>query len=217
MKVYYDVVQGTEEWFRLKYGKVGGSTSKGLFVNSDTLLLELLSEYTEDFEMEEDNYISNDMQRGIELEPRHRSEIEMYTGLKFLSVGWMESAEIPIIGISPDGITEDLTVSWEGKSPARKKHISTVYSKEIPSDNIHQCLHYFTVNAKLEKHYFSTFRPESKYPLWPTFITRDSMIDLGTKSKPVIKTVSEWVQIAKGNAYKLEADLQAALAKLEQI
>src|ERR1700693_1039259 len=146
MKIYYDIVQGTEEWFALKYGKVGGSTSKGLFVPSDTLLLELLAESTEPFVMEDDSYENADMIRGKELEPFARSESEKYTGLKFTVPGWMQSLSIPILGISPDGITEDLTTTLEIKCPGAKKHISTVYANEIPSDNIHQSLHYFTVN-----------------------------------------------------------------------
>lgn len=217
MKIYHEIVQGTEEWFALKYGKVGGSTSKGLFVPSDTLLLELLAENTEPFAMEEDGYTSADMQRGIELEPLHRSEIEKYTGVKFNVPGWVQSEECAIIGISPDGISEDLTVSWEGKSPGAKKHISTVYAKEIPSDNIHQSLHYFTVNRKLEKHFFSSFRPESNYPLFVKLITLDSVIDLGTKAKPLLKTVREWANIGRFNALELEANLQNALKQLNQI
>lgn len=217
MKVYTDIVQMTEEWFAIKYGKIGGSTSKGLFVPTDTLLLELLAENTEPFQMEEDCYVSSDMQRGINSEPLHRSEIEKYTGIKFIVPGWIESLSIPIIGISPDGISEDLTISWEGKSPGSKKHISTVYGKDIPADNIHQSLHYFTVNPKLEKHYFSSFRPESNYPLFVKMITLDSLIDLGTKAKPNVKKVSEWVGIARYNALELEANLQIAIKQLDLI
>lgn len=217
MKIYSDIAQGTEEWFRIKYGKVGGSTSKGLFTPTDTLLMELLAEATEPFQMEEDNYVSGDMQRGIELETLHRREIEKYTGIAFNVPGWLQSDECAIIGVSPDGISEDLTVSWEGKSPAAKRHISTVYCKDIPADNIHQSLHYFTVNRKLEKHYFSSFRPESNHPLFVKLITRDNLIDLGTKAKPNVKRVDEWVKIALFNALELEANLSIALKQLEQI
>ena len=217
MKIYTEIQQGTEDWFRIKYRKVGGTSSKGLFVPSDTLLLKLLAESTEPFELEDDGYESAAMLRGKELEPRHRSEIETYTGVKFNVPGWLLSDECPLIGISPDGISEDLTVSWEGKSPGADKHISTVYSKEIPADNIHQSLHYFTVNPKLEKHYFSSFRPESDYPLFVKLLTLDSLIDLGTKAKPNVKKVSEWRQIGLGNALELEANLQIELTNLKKI
>lgn len=217
MKIYHEITQGSAEWFAIKYRKVGGSTSKGLFVQSDTLLLELLAESTEPFQMEEDGFANDAMQRGIDLEPLHRSEIEKYIGVKLTQPGWIQSLTIPLIGISPDGISEDLTISWEGKCPGAKRHIETAYTKQIPSDNIHQCLHYFTVNPLLQKHYFSSFRPESEYPLVPFSLTRDSLIDLGTKSKPNVKKVDEWVQLARKEALILEANLEVALTNLRKI
>lgn len=217
MKVHYNLIQGSEDWLRMKYRKVGGSTSKGLFVKSDTLMLEILAEMTEPFQMEDDAYVSGDMQRGIDLEPLHRAEMEKYIGVKLIQPGWLESELIPLIGISPDGISEDLTISWEGKCPGAKKHIETAYTKRIPSDNIHQCLHYFTVNEKLEKHYFSSFRPESDFPLVPFMITRDTPINLGTDKTPNIKKVSEWVQIAQKYAMELDANLEIALRNLNKI
>jgi hypothetical protein len=213
----YDITQGTEDWFRLKYGKIGGSTSKGLFVPSDTLLLEILAEMTEPFVLDDDGYESFDMLRGKELEPLARAEGEKYAGVKFLVPGWLQCEEIPILGISPDGITENETFTFEAKCPGAKRHIETVYNNEIPKDNIHQSLHYFTVNPKCEKHLFMSFRPESAYPMWFKLLTLDSVIDLGTKAKPVCKTIREWVGIAKFNGLELETNLQLALTQLDKI
>lgn len=217
MIAYWKLVQGTEEWHRMKWGKVGGSSSKGLFVPSDTLLYQLLAESTEEFEMDEDSYISGDMQRGIELEPLGRVELGKFAGVEFLEAGWLQSSENELLGISPDGITQDLKVSCEIKCPGSKKHISTVYTREIPSDNIHQCLHYFTVNPDLEKHYFASFRPESKYPLWPKLLTKDSLVNLGTKAKPVVKKIGEWVEVAHKEGFDLRDNLAIALASLDKI
>ena len=50
-----DIVQGTAEWHQVRYGKIGGSLCKGLFVKSDTLLIEILSKLTEDFEFMNSN------------------------------------------------------------------------------------------------------------------------------------------------------------------
>lgn len=217
MIAHWDVTQRSPEWFELKWGKIGGSTSKGLFVPSDTLMLEILAELTEPFEIEADGYCSPEMQRGIDLEPQGRDQLEKVAKVTFLDAGWLQCEENALLGISPDAITEDLAVSCEGKCPGRKKHIETVYTDKIPTDNIHQCLHYFTVNPKLEKHYFFSFRPESDYPFWYKLLTRDSVIDLGTKAKPNCKTVSEWVKIAKFNALELEANLALALKQLDKI
>ena len=217
MKAYWDVKQRTPEWFELKWGKIGGSTSKGLFVPSDTLLIEILAELTEECQIEPDPFINSEMQRGIDLEPVGRAKLEMFTKVTFKDAGWLQCEENALLGISPDGITEDLTISCEGKCPGRKKHIETVLSDKVPHDNIHQCLHYFTINPKLVKHYFFSFRPESDYPFWVKELTRDSIIDLGTKSKPNCKTVREWVDIAKFNAKELQENIKLAIQQLEKI
>ena len=197
----YDIIQGSEEWLRIKHGKIGGTLSKGLFVKSDTLLIDILSQVNEDFELGDEPYESSDMIRGTELEPIARKELSKYIGVELNECGWLQCEEIPLLGISPDGISEDETVSAEIKCPAAKKHMSTIFTDEIPTDNIHQCLHYFTVNPKLKRHYFGSFRPENKLKSWfVKLLERDSFIDLGTKSKPNIKTVDEWVSIAKQEA-----------------
>lgn len=217
MIIHWNLQQRTPEWHEMKWGKIGGSTSKGLFVPSDTLLLEILSEHTEPFEIEPDPFVNYDMKRGMDLEPVGRTYLEKYTGLSFKDAGWLQCEENELLGISPDGITEDETISCEGKCPGRKKHIETVFNQRIPSDNIHQCLHYFTINPKLVAHWYFTFRPESDYPFWCTKLTRDSVIDLGTKAKPNCKTISEWVTTAKFNAKELAENLKLALERMERI
>ena len=48
MVVYKEIEQRTESWHEFRWGKVGGTRAKGLFVKSDTLMLDVLSEITED-------------------------------------------------------------------------------------------------------------------------------------------------------------------------
>lgn len=214
MIAHWNIKQGTEEWHQIRWGKIGGTTSKGLFVKSDTLLDELLSEITEPFELE-DSFESADMVRGFELEPLARQEVSLYIGCELLECGWLQCEEIPLLGISPDGITSDMTISAETKCPARKKHMSTIRTNEIPLDNLHQCVHYFTVNPHLEKHYFASFRPEAIKPLFVKELTRQSEVNLGTKAKPVVKTISEWVSLAKTNAINLQTEIDNEINKLQ--
>tara|TARA_R110000851_G_scaffold147756_2_gene287769 strand:- start:5949 stop:6593 length:645 start_codon:yes stop_codon:yes gene_type:complete len=202
-----DVEQGTDEWHEARYRKVGGSTSKGLFVKGDTLMINVLSEFLEDFE-EVDNYESPAMERGHELEGPARKDLSDYTGLDFQDAGWLQCEEIEILGISPDGITADGRFSCEIKCPGKEKHTRTIIEGIIPLDHVHQCLHYFTVIPELEKHYFASYRPESDKPLFVKAWTRDSLINLGTKAKPVLKTVDEWVVIAKEHAEELHEEIQ---------
>lgn len=210
-----NVKQGTPEWHETRYRKIGGTLSKGLFTKGDTLKLSLLGQFLEDFE-DVDNYISADMERGNELEPYALKESIKYTGLNFITAGWLQCEEISILGISPDGITTDQKNAVEIKCPGSKKHIETILNDSIPLDNIHQCLHYFTVNPKLESLTFVSFRPENKIkPLYCNTITRDSEINLGTKSRPVLMTVENAVQVSKAKAIELENEIKESIKQLE--
>jgi hypothetical protein len=215
MIIRNDIEQHSEEWHEVRYGKIGGTLSKGLFVKSDTLLEDVLSELCEEFDLQE-NYQSYDMVRGSELEPEARKALSAYLGIELLEVGWLQCEENEYLGISPDGISEDETISAEIKCFAKKKHLSTIRANDIPNDNIHQCLHYFTINPKLQKHYFCSYRPENIYkPIFVKELTRESLINLGTKAKPIIKTVNEWVEIAKKEGELLKEQITIELNKLK--
>ena len=203
MKAHFDIIQGTEAWHEMRYGKIGGSTSKGLFVHSDTLLDEMLSQHLEPFELEDDGYVNSDMQRGIELEPLACAQVSQYAGISVINCGWIQS-EIPLLGISPDRISQDLTVAIEVKCPNKKRHTTTIRERQIPLDNLFQAVHYFTVNPLLKSLYWGSFRPESKKPLFVQHLTLESAVNLGTRAKPVVKTVAEWTGIAKEAANSLQ-------------
>lgn len=214
---HFEIEQGTEAWWRVKYGKVGGTHCKSLLGDPETLINHIGACQLEPFELEDDGYVDNDMKRGNELEPLNRAEMCKYAGIEFLKCGWLQSEVIPIIGISPDGITKDLTISWEGKSPGRVKHAATLYGGKIPVDNARQCVHYFSVNRYLERHYFSSFRPECDYPLFVREMTLDTVIDLGTPKTPNNKTVREWVKIYQAAAITLQENIKVYNENLKKI
>ena len=85
-----ELEQGSQEWHEIKWAKIGGTLSKGLFVKSDTLLIDILSQRLEDFEPT-DSFQSEAMERGSEMEPFARQYLEEYTGVKFENVGWLQS------------------------------------------------------------------------------------------------------------------------------
>ena len=190
-----DIIQGTEEWFQCKWAKVGGTRSKGLFTKGDTLYLEMLSEYTEQY-IHEEGFTNAAMERGNELEPQAIFELMQYTGVTVQSVGWLQSTECPILGISPDAISEDETVCFEVKCPSAKKHVENCLSSEVPLDYVHQCVHYFTVNPKLQTLYFASYRPEALKPLKVFTLTRSTDVNLGTNARPLIQSIDEWVKVA---------------------
>lgn len=231
MKVHYDITQGTEEWLRIRFGKIGGTRAKGLFVESDTLALELMAERAEDY-TDDDSFKSFSMLRGQELEPEARRRLTEYTGIEFLEAGWIDGG-VPGTGISPDGVAKLETIQCEIKCPERKKHHQTCLDDVIPKEHIHQCLHAFVVNEKLESIYFCSFRPESKIkPMFVKELKLEDIVDIGITEKskvwedrglgakeyvaniPVLKSVREWAAEAREKAKEVNKTVDEMLAKL---
>lgn len=221
---HFEIEQGSDAWHQIRYGKVGGVLAKSLLCKPETLINEIGSCQLEPYRPEDDGYVNAAMQRGIDLEPQHRAEMSKYIAaqigkpdFQLLQCGWLQSLTHPLLGISPDGISEDLTIQFEGKCPGKNKHAATLYGGVIPDDNIDQCLHAFTVNPYLERLYFGSFRPECDYPLFVRVMTRDSVVDLGTKAKPNCKKVAEWVAIMQSAALVLEANVKVYNENLRKI
>jgi hypothetical protein len=208
-----DLLQGSLEWHEMKWGKIGGTLSKGLLVKSDTLLIDILSQKIEDFEPS-DGFQSEDMERGSELEPFAIEYLEDYLGVKFQKSGWLQCEENELLGISPDAISECETVGSEIKCFARKKHTAVILSNEIPLENLPQLVHYFTVNPKLEELHFFCYRPESLKHFHKK-LTRESEVNLGTKAKPVIKTIDEWTKISRQEADLLLKQINEKIESLK--
>ena len=209
-----DIKQGSPEWFEAKWGKIGGTLSKGLFKGLKTLKIDILSQRNEEFEYEDNGYSSPAMDRGNDLEPFARDYLNEYTGLKFLETGWLQSEYNELLGISPDGITECETKACEIKCFGRKKHMEVVLNNDIPLENIHQCLHYFTVNPKLKELHFIAFRPESKKAAFIKVLTLDSKINLGTASRPLVKSVECFRDRANEIANDLLLDIKSLETKI---
>lgn len=216
MKYHLEIEQKTVEWFRIKWGKVGGTKAKELFVNSDTLFYKIMAEHVEEFdeEADEDGFTSAAMDRGNMLEPQALEELGAYTGLEFIPIGWIQS-DNPILGISPDGITEDKTVQAEIKCPQAVNHLKIIIADEIPHEYINQCVHAFTVNPLLEKLYFCSYRPENELkPMFVKELNRDSMVNNGTEKRPVMEMVSDLVTRSIQAAEDLQVRIKIETDKL---
>lgn len=212
--IRYDIEQGSEQWHEQRYGKITGTTSKGLFVDSDTLLNGLIACRLERFVLEPTGYQSEAMIRGDELEPFARMEISRKIGIKLIQAGWVQS-DISIMGISPDGVSECETIMCEFKCPGKDVHTATLLANEIPVGNIHQCLHYFTVWPKLKELHFGSFRPESKYRLFHKVLTPESPINIGTVKTPKLNTIANLVEIARKEAKRIEEDIELKLKTIK--
>tara|TARA_R110000803_G_scaffold10308_6_gene31695 strand:- start:72 stop:779 length:708 start_codon:yes stop_codon:yes gene_type:complete len=229
MKNHKEIAQKSEDWFRMKWGKIGGTASNGLFVDSETLMIDILSQRCEVYAHVEDSFESRDMMRGNEMEPLARKFLESYLKVEFLETGWLQCESNELLGMSPDGLSEDETIQCEIKCLGRKAHYKILLNDEIPREYIAQCLHSFTVNPKLEELYWIAYRPESPKPFIKK-LTRASLLDFGWKKveyipqtgvndKPIkpkavktpdVKTIDEWAKISHQKADELLETIKSA-------
>jgi len=208
MKAHLEIIQGSPEWHQIRYRKIGGTSCKGLLTKTDTLLNDLVAEHLEPFVLDEDGYESSDMIRGKELEPEAVLKGSQYIGIDLIYCGWLQSETHPILGISPDAVSEDFTIACEIKCPAKEEHTRTIREDAIPLKHIHQCCHYFAVNDKLETLYFLSYRPESVKPMFVKELKRDSLVNIGTEAKPIIRSVAEVVFLIHSRAIEMEKDIK---------
>jgi len=140
----YDFEQGSDEWNAARRGMVTASvvgqllTSSGTVAHNETsraltnlLVAERITGYTDP------TYVSADMERGNYDEPLardHYSEnIEPVT-----QVGFMVRDEFGFkLGFSPDGLVGDDGLI-EIKSRRQKKHLETILTDKVPTENMAQ-------------------------------------------------------------------------------
>lgn len=209
----FDFEQNTLEWFEAKWGKIGGTLSKGLLVKSDTLLIDILSQHLEEFEPT-DSYENQAMIEGRENEPFAIQWLEQRLGIKFEKPAICISTENDLLCYSPDGLSECDRFGAEVKCPQRKAHTKILFENETPLEYISQIVHAFTVNPKMEKFWFLSFRPQSPKHFLKEY-NPDTLINMGTKAKPVMKTIREWTQVSKDEATLLKLELNQSLASFE--
>jgi hypothetical protein len=139
-----DLIQGSDRWLEQRRGIVTASvvgkllTTTGRVAANDysraltTLLVaERITGYTDPV------YVSDDMLRGTEDEPR---AVEVYSEhyAPVTTTGFMVRDDWGFrIGYSPDGLVGDDGLI-EVKSRRQKKHLATILADEVPAENMAQ-------------------------------------------------------------------------------
>lgn len=103
MKIYY-CSQRSKEWYDLRCGKITASNFHCMLGNSWTSHSYILEKAMERLtgKCVQHRFWTEDLQRGIDLEPVACREYELVTGNKVVHVGFIEHDEN--IGSSPDGL-----------------------------------------------------------------------------------------------------------------
>ena len=132
--------QGTDEWFAARLGIPTASTFKDIITSTgkkasafdrrmNTLAAERL------MGKPPENFTSEWMQRGTELEPQARSFYEFETGMEVDEVG-ICLLDDGSAGASPDGLMG--TRGLEIKCPAPHTHVSYLAKRKVPTEYVPQ-------------------------------------------------------------------------------
>ena len=136
-------VQGTEEWFASRLGKVTASrvadviakTKSGYSASRDNYMAQLICERLTGQQGE--SFTNSAMQWGTDTEPLARSAYEALNGLLVEEVGFVPHPKIEMSGASPDGLV-GLFGMLEIKCPNTATHIDTLLTQTVPTKYITQ-------------------------------------------------------------------------------
>jgi putative phage-type endonuclease len=132
--------QRSDDWYKIRCGKLTASRisdataklkSGGWGASRDRYLTEVVIERLTG-QVAQMNFVSADMQWGIDTEPEARASYEFRTGSEVMEVGFVDIEDI-MMGCSPDGLVGD-DGCVEFKCPASHTHLSYLLKKKIPGN-----------------------------------------------------------------------------------
>lgn len=173
--IIHNCDQGSHEWHQIRIGKITGTRLKKMLAKDNLSLLDELIAEEETGLTDDDDFVSEEMQRGIDLEPLAIQEYSNITGHEVDHPCLIQSSEWPILMMSPDGYI-GTNGAVEIKCPKTKNHIKYIRQGKIPNEYKEQIWAYFMVNPDLQWLDFVSYDPRlTKKPMWILHITRDQV------------------------------------------
>jgi predicted phage-related endonuclease len=179
--------QKTDEWQKLREGKITGSQASKVKGTGDAFMNQTLAMMTTKWKPKEAS--GKDIDRGNELEPEARKEYIKATGQKVIdNVAFIEH-ENGRYGISPDGIpfkgkTFDEVVKklLEIKCPDVPNHIKNIINNKVPKEYVDQIVHGFVTVEDCDEIDFVSYCPQFKFkPLHIITVKRSAyIVDIST-------------------------------------
>jgi len=217
--MYKQIEQLSPEWWAVKVDKVSGTRFGQLISGRENMLVDELANEIMDGFIEQDDFVTDDMQFGIENEPIAIDLYEKKIGMKFKRGGVLLSDIYPTLHMaSPDAISEDETIVVEVKCTTHGKTQLNRFRKGVDSKYLPQIINYFAVSQKVkEVHWISycPFRPER--PLVVIVLTRDTEIERKeTKSRGLeITTIQDKVNEGLAQLPVLQAEVQTLITNFK--
>lgn len=137
------IIQGTDEWFETRCGKVTASrvadviakTKTGWGASRKNYEAQLIAERLTNTVAE--SYTNAAMEWGTDTEPKARVAYEFLTGDPVEQIGFVDHPYIQMTGASPDGLV-GVNGLIEIKCPNTATHIDTLLSGKVPAKYITQ-------------------------------------------------------------------------------
>lgn len=189
MKIEY-CEQQSPEWYALKKGRIGGTRfSQVISGKKNRLIYDLLDEQLSDF-LFPDDYISDEMQFGIDNEEIACNLYADMAGLELIKVGAIMSDFSSIHLASPDRITPDFDIIIEAKCTRDGGlHIQRFFDGP-ESSYMPQIKNGFAVSNRVRQVHWVSYcpsRPERPIVAW--VFTRDMCEPDVTKGREQIKVI----------------------------
>lgn len=155
--------QQSFEWWQFKIGKIGGTRfGKVISGKKNRLVYELMNEIL-DNRCADDDFISDEMQYGIDNESEAIALYEKETGNKVERVGAVISDLNPGHIASVDGLTCNRSVAIEVKCTMNGDIHLQRYFEGVDSNYLPQCINNFAVSDEIKEVHFVSYcgyRPE---------------------------------------------------------
>jgi len=134
----HEIVQGSDQWFTIRIGKVTASrvadvlakTKTGFSASRENYMAQLVCERLTGQKAE--GFTNSAMQWGTETEPLARAAYESLKDVLVDEVGFVPHPTIEMAGASPDGLVGDDGL-LEIKCPNTATHIETLLSQTVPN------------------------------------------------------------------------------------
>lgn len=133
MKIYHDIIQGSEEWYQLRLGRVTASNfSKALAGGTGATRKDYMLDLIVELDRNEaaERIVTQAMQWGTDTEAEAREYYEQLNGVAVDQVGFVERDEF--VGASPDGLIGDKGMI-EIKCPNSRTQVKYKRAGKLPS------------------------------------------------------------------------------------
>ncbi|MGN6282128.1 YqaJ viral recombinase family protein [Frateuria sp.] len=195
--IHRDFDQHSPEWYAIKAGKFSASKAAIIMGGLDASGLQSLIKdlaWERVYGPTEGGFKSAAMQRGNEVEPEGRDWYAFARDVVVEQVGFVQHAEFPMVGWSPDGLFNKARHGIEAKCPLHKAWMETKRTGKVPAEYRWQCRWGQWV-GELDGLDFIAYHPQAGGLIVPCEVTESERQQMAERVALLEPKVQEWVEI----------------------